>query len=79
MVNNLSFADESDWDAPYIVSSVEVIERYVFGKPYYELKYKLVNESDYHIGFGSYNLENVIKWKSQWFKIVDEHNTVETN
>lgn len=44
----------------------------VDGKPYCEIKYKEVGENDYHLGFGSFSLENVMKWRREEFELVFE-------
>ena len=40
-------------------------------KPYYEIKYKKVDEYYYHVGYSSYNLDNVLEWYSECFELVD--------
>lgn len=54
------------------VESLEIVTRMIKDKPYYEIKYKEVGKSYYNIGYSSYNLENVLKWKEECFELVDE-------
>lgn len=55
-----------------VVDDIEVIVRGVRNKPYYEIKYREVGNDDYNIGFGSYDLNNVLKWKEEEFVVVSE-------
>ena len=41
-------------------------------KPYYNILYFDYSDEQYHIGFGSYNLEYVFKWLAEEFEVVDE-------
>ena len=52
------------------VDSLEIIVRTVDDKPYYELKYRLVGEKDYSIGYSSYDLKIVLGCIDKYFKIV---------
>lgn len=40
-------------------------------KPYYEIKYKKVGEDYYHVGYSSFNIDNVLKWRDECFELVD--------
>ena len=40
--------------------------------PYYNILYFDPTDREYHIGFGSYLLENVFKWLSEEFEIVGD-------
>lgn len=40
-------------------------------KPYYEIMYRKVGRKYHNIGFGSYHLENVIKWRKEVFEVVE--------
>lgn len=53
------------------VTSLEIIVRMVDSKPYYEIKYKKVGEDYYHVGYSSYNLNNVVKWYGECFELVN--------
>lgn len=53
------------------VTSLEIIVRMIDHKPYYEIKYKKVGEDYYHVGYSSYNLNNVLEWYSECFELVD--------
>lgn len=55
-----------------VVDDIEVIVRGIANKPYYEIKYREVGNDDYNIGFGSYDLNNVFKWKEEEFDVVSE-------
>ena len=39
---------------------------------YYGIKYKKYGENEYNIGYGSYNIQNVIDWKENRFELVTE-------
>lgn len=53
------------------VTSLEIIVRMIDNKPYYEIKYKKVDEDYYHVGYSSYNLDNVLKWRDECFELVE--------
>lgn len=50
-------------------SFAKVIVRTIEEKPYYEILYFDLSDNSFHIGFGSYRLENVFKWFDEEFKI----------
>lgn len=56
-----------------VVDDIEII---VIGgiadNPYYEIKYREVGNDGYNIGFGSYDLNKVLKWKAEEFEVVSE-------
>lgn len=54
------------------VSSLDIIVTMMDEKPYYEIKYKEIGESYHHIGYSSYELSNVLKWKKECFEVVSE-------
>lgn len=60
-----------------VVDDIEVIVRGIANKPYYEIKYREVGNDDYNIGFGSYDLNNVLKWKEE-FEVVSKKEEKET-
>ena len=62
-------ASEND-DTKNKVTSLEIIVRMIDNKPYYEIKYKKVGEDYYHVGYSSYNLDNVLKWRDECFELV---------
>lgn len=41
-------------------------------KPYYEILYFDISDNVWHIGYSSYILANVIKWKEECFEVVGE-------
>ena len=41
-------------------------------KPYYEILYYDTSDNVWHIGYSSYNLANVIKWKQECFEVDGE-------
>lgn len=56
---------------------VEIIARDISGRPYFELRYFDVSDGRKHIGFGSYDFNNVITWKKDCFEMVaGENDTV---
>lgn len=40
--------------------------------PYYEIKYKKVGEDYYHVGYSSFNIDNVLKWRDECFELAIE-------
>lgn len=60
------------------VDSLEIIARMLDDKPYYELKYRLVDKKDYFIGYSSYDLKIVLGYIDEYFEIV-ENNDKHTN
>lgn len=53
------------------VTSLEIIVRMIDNKPYYEIKYKKVGEYYYHVGYSSFNIDNVLKWRDECFELVE--------
>lgn len=60
------------------VTNLDIIVTGTRDKPYFEIKYKEVGKEGYNIGYGSYDLSNVLDWKEECFEIVnqlvEEHN-----
>lgn len=52
------------------VTSLEIIVRMIDNKPYYEIKYKKVGEDYYQVGYSSFNIDNVLKWRDECFELV---------
>ena len=65
-----SKVSEND-DTKNKVTSLEIIVRMIDNNPYYEIKYKKVGEDYYHVGYSSFNIDNVLKWRDECFEIVD--------
>lgn len=61
------------------VTSAEIIRRFIDEKPYYEIKYKVVGEDEYTIGYGSYNLGYVIDWLNECFMFCGKSKVVSDN
>ena len=53
------------------VTSLEIIVRMIDNKPYYGIKYKKVGEDYCHVGYSSFNIDNVLKWRDECFELVD--------
>lgn len=53
------------------VTSLEIIVRVIDNNPYHEIKYKKVGEDYYHVGYSSFNIDNVLKWRDECFELVD--------
>lgn len=53
-----------------VVGEPEVVVNDKIGRIYFALKYKEVGKDDYSIGYGSYDIDRVIKWKREDFEIV---------
>lgn len=64
-----SKVSEND-DTKNKVTSLEIIVRMIGNKPYYEIKYKKVGEDYYHVGYSSFNIDNVLKWRDECFELV---------
>lgn len=65
-----SKVSEND-DTKNKVTSLEIIVRTIDNKPYYEIKYKKFGEDYYHVGYSSFNIDNVLKWRDECFELVD--------
>lgn len=65
-----SKVSEND-DTKNKVTSLEIIVRMIDNKPYYEIKHKKVGEDYYHVGYSSFNIDNVLKWRDECFELVD--------
>ena len=65
-----SKVSEND-DTKNKVTSLEIIVRMIDNKPYYEIKYKKVGEDYCHVGYSSFNIDNVLKWRDECFELVD--------
>lgn len=48
-------------DTKVKVTSAEIVVHGTADKPYYEIKYREVGDSEYHIGYSSYKLDNVFE------------------
>lgn len=55
------------------VSSAEIIVTGTVENPYFEIKYFDLSDGKYHIGYSSYDLENVFQWRDECFEIVGEN------
>ena len=69
-----SKVSEND-DTKNKVTSLEIIVRMIDNKPYYEIKYKKVDEDYYQVGYSSFNIDNVLKWRDECFELVDMKQT----
>ena len=57
------------------VTSLEIITRMRGNHPYYEIKYKKLGENWFTIGYGSFDIKNISKWKEECFEIVERKKT----
>lgn len=48
-------------------------------KPYYNIEYFDPTDKEYHIGFGSYYLDNVFNWFAEEFEITESHTDTDTD
>ena len=69
---NLINAEKIMDDKKLKVTSAEIVVHGNVKKPYFEIKYRLINDKDYHIGYSSYNLDFVFEWLDEYFEIVKE-------
>ena len=61
------------------VESIDIIVVMLGGRPYYQIKYKEVGDCYCYIGYGSYNLDFVLEWREQYFEVVENKDTKDTN
>lgn len=54
------------------VSEAEIVVHGTADKPYYEIKYLPIGEREYHIGYSSYDLSNVLNWLKECFEIITD-------
>ena len=55
------------------VTSAEIVVHGTVEKPYYEIKYLVIGEDEYRIGYSSYDLKNVFGWLEECFEIVSDN------
>ena len=53
------------------VTSAEIVVQGTVEEPYYEIKYLVIDEVEYRIGYRSYDLKNVFGWLKECFEIVN--------
>ena len=53
------------------VTNAEIVVHGTIDKPYYEIKYREIGSSEYHVGYSSYDLNNVFEWLKECFEIVN--------
>lgn len=53
------------------VKNLEIIVTGTEEKPYYEIKYESLVDGLTHIGYSSFDLKNVFKWKQEHFEVVE--------
>lgn len=49
----------------------EIVVHGTKDKPFYEIKYYEVADKEWHLGYGSYNLEYVMQWKEELLEVVE--------
>ena len=49
------------------VSELQLSFRCSKGRTYYFLRYKKVKEDFYETGYGSYDIDKVLKWQKEYF------------
>ena len=54
------------------LESAEIVVHGTVEKPYYEIKYLVIGEDEYRIGYSSYDLKNVFGWLEECFEVVDQ-------
>ena len=55
------------------VSNAEIVVHGTKEKPYYEIKYRDLADGQVHIGYSSYDLDNVFGWLEECFETVKEN------
>ena len=58
------------------VKSAEIIVHGPVEKPHYEIKYLVIGEDEYRIGYSSYDLKNVFGWLEECFDVVSDNQSV---
>lgn len=58
------------------VKSAEIVVHGTVDKPYYEIKYLVIGEDEYRIGYSSYELKNVYGWLQECFEIVSDNQPI---
>lgn len=59
------------------VTRAEIIVTGTIDKPYYQIRYREVGKEHDNVGYGSYYLSNVFKWREECFEIIEEEKTIE--
>lgn len=54
------------------VTEAEIIVEGTIDKPYFEIRYHEVGKDYDNIGFGSYDLRNVFKWREECLEIIKQ-------
>ena len=75
---NKESIDDTSTNLKVKVTSLNVIVTGTKENPYFEIKYKEVGKEHYNIGYGSYDLNNVLDWKEECFEIIQD-STKKTN
>lgn len=70
-MDNMTANGSNCKDIKVKVTSAEIIVHGTVDRPYYEIKYREVGDSEYHIGYSSYKLDNVLEWLKECFEIVN--------
>lgn len=52
-----------------VVEKPEIVVRGTIERPYFEIKYKEVGNDKYNVGYGSYFLDKVFRWREEEFEI----------
>ena len=63
--------DSNSRDIKIKITSAEIVVHGTIAKPYYEIKYREIGSSEYHVGYSSYDLNNVFEWLKECFEIVN--------
>ena len=53
------------------VTKADIVVKETIDKPYYVIHYREVNKDDDNEGFGSYDLNNVFRWRDEYLEIVN--------
>ena len=61
-----------DMSKKIIVTELEIIVTGTKEKPYFEIKYMEAGQHSYHIGYSSYDLNNVFQWREECFEVLKE-------
>lgn len=69
--DNIADSNCNGRDIKVKVTSAEIVVHGTIDKPYYEIKYREIGSSEYHVGYSSYDLNNVFEWLKECFEIVN--------
>lgn len=74
--NKEGMSVENDSVTKTKVTLAEIIVGGTIEKPYFHIRYHEVGKGYNNVGFGSYILENVFRWRDEYLEVVKENNNI---